>query len=53
MSAIAGGNQRVTVKDVVLADYQVPKGVSTLENKNKLRHIMSCGLVVTSQRAEF
>jgi hypothetical protein len=28
MSAIAVGNQRETVKDMVLADYQVPKGVS-------------------------
>ena len=28
MSGIAGFNQRETVKDMVLADYQVPKGVS-------------------------
>jgi hypothetical protein len=28
MSAIAIGNQRETVKDMVIADYQVPKGVS-------------------------
>jgi len=28
MSTIVGGNQRETVKDMVLADYQVPKGVS-------------------------
>jgi hypothetical protein len=27
MSAIAVGTQRETVKDMVLADYQVPKGV--------------------------
>jgi hypothetical protein len=35
MSAIAFGNQRETVKDMVLADYQVPKGVSILQIKNK------------------
>jgi hypothetical protein len=29
MSGIAFGNQRETVKDMVLADYRVPKGVST------------------------
>jgi hypothetical protein len=29
MSAIITGNQRETVKDMVLADYQVPKGVSS------------------------
>jgi len=28
MSAVVIGNQRETVKDMVLADYQVPKGVS-------------------------
>jgi hypothetical protein len=28
MSAITVGNQRETVKDMVLADYQIPKGVS-------------------------
>jgi hypothetical protein len=28
MSSILGANQRDTVKDLVLADYQVPKGVS-------------------------
>jgi hypothetical protein len=27
MSAVVVGNQRETVKDMVLADYQVPKGV--------------------------
>jgi hypothetical protein len=29
MSAIFTGTQRETVKDMVLADYQVPKGVSS------------------------
>jgi hypothetical protein len=52
MSAIVVGNQRVTVKDMVLADYQIPKGVSTLHKKNKFWHMMPCGLVVTSQRAK-
>jgi hypothetical protein len=28
ISSITAGNQRETVKDMVLADYQVPKGVS-------------------------
>jgi len=28
MSSIAVLNQRETVKDLILADYQVPKGVS-------------------------
>jgi hypothetical protein len=28
ISSITLGNQRETVKDLVLADYQVPKGVS-------------------------
>ena len=28
ISSITAGNQRETVKDLVLADYQVPKGVS-------------------------
>jgi hypothetical protein len=28
MSPLFNGNQRETVKDMVLADYQVPKGVS-------------------------
>jgi len=28
MSSIIVGNQRETVKDMVIADYQVPKGVS-------------------------
>jgi len=28
ISAITAGNQRETVKDMVLADFQVPKGVS-------------------------
>jgi hypothetical protein len=35
MSAIVVGNQRKTVKDMVLADYQVPKGVSI--NKSRIR----------------
>jgi hypothetical protein len=52
MSAIAAGNQRVTVKDMVVAYYQIPKWVNTLQNKNKFWHMMPCGLVVTSQRAE-
>jgi len=29
MTGITAGNQRETVKDMVLADYRVPKGVST------------------------
>jgi len=29
MSTVVFGNQRETVKDMVLADYRVPKGVST------------------------
>lgn len=33
ISSITAGNQRETVKDIVLADYQVPKGVSL--NKSK------------------
>jgi hypothetical protein len=28
ISSITAGNQRETIKDMVLADYQVPKGVS-------------------------
>jgi hypothetical protein len=31
MSPLFSGNQRETVKDMVLADYQVPKGVSIYE----------------------
>jgi len=27
MSSVAVGNQRETVQDMVIADYQVPKGV--------------------------
>jgi hypothetical protein len=27
MSAVAVGTQRKTIKDMVLADYQIPKGV--------------------------
>jgi hypothetical protein len=30
MSNIVVGNQRETIKDIVLGDYQVPKGVSIL-----------------------
>jgi hypothetical protein len=36
MSAIAIGNQRETVKDMVLADYQVPKGVSILQVRKNI-----------------
>jgi hypothetical protein len=32
MAAITIGNQRETVKDMVLADYQVPKGVSVYKS---------------------
>jgi hypothetical protein len=54
MSAIAVGNQRETVKDMVLADYQVPKGVSILQIRNKcFWHMTQCGLVITSRRQYF
>jgi hypothetical protein len=39
MSAITIGNQRITVKDMVLADYQIPKGVSIYNGETPLYDI--------------
>jgi len=40
MSAVVVGTQRETVKDMVLADYQVPKGVSVYNSFSIWKQIL-------------
>jgi hypothetical protein len=60
MYAISDGNERETVKDMVLADYQVPKGgkfvkiIQNLEAKFYtqmriyLKHVKPCKIISTA-----